>query len=103
MDIIIPIPNSVPGSIRYSENISRTYELLITLDLSVQNISMKLPLQIYEWSPQIKDIFPDFVNMNQIKNQYNSIREIEKNPLDESDSQDNSLGDEISNDENLLI
>jgi len=106
-DIIVPLPLNLPGSIRFAQNLSRSYDLNITLEIPVLNISVKSPIIILEWSPHMQDIFPEIV-YNQLHGQDINQKEkiqnvVEKNPFKESDSTDQTDEDVQFNEENLLI
>jgi len=61
-DISIPIPNTVPGSIRNSEHIRRDYEISVDVEIPlVTTISIKNPILLLEWSPLLKGEIPEFV------------------------------------------
>jgi hypothetical protein len=63
-EISIPIPPMIPGSLR-AEFISRKYEISVDVDMPlVSTITVKNPITLLEYSPVLKGIIPEVVNIN---------------------------------------
>jgi len=59
------IPPTIPGTIRHSQFIRRTYEISIDVDMPlVTVISTKSPLILLDWSPVLKGEVPEEVKIN---------------------------------------
>jgi len=86
-DVVLPIPHNIPGSIRFGEHVHRFYELQIDVEMvPVVTLSIKVPITILEWSPLLKDLMPEVVNINigQAKNPDGTQNPlVEENPFDE--------------------
>jgi len=92
-DVVLPIPHNIPGSIRFGEHVHRSYELQIDVEMvPVVTLSIKVPITILEWSPLLKDLMPEVVNINigQAKNPDGTQNPlVEENPFDEGSKESN--------------
>jgi len=61
-DLILEIPQFIPGSIRKGLFLTRQYNLNLDVELSISgSMTLTLPLILLEWSPQLKGKVPDVV------------------------------------------
>eukprot|EP01129_Flabellula_baltica_P016231 TRINITY_DN8550_c0_g1_i1.p1 TRINITY_DN8550_c0_g1~~TRINITY_DN8550_c0_g1_i1.p1 ORF type:complete len:434 (+),score=122.48 TRINITY_DN8550_c0_g1_i1:38-1303(+) len=61
-DLMLPVPNTVSGTIHCSTHISRQYELLVDAEMQVGGkVTVALPVLLLQWSPLIKDDVPEVV------------------------------------------
>jgi len=68
-DILLEIPNFIPGSIKRGNFIDRSYSLNLDVELSFQgSMSLSVPLTLLEWTPQLKGIIPDELPTSTIPN-----------------------------------
>jgi hypothetical protein len=64
-EICIPIPPQLPGTLRNAEFISRKYEISVDVEMPlVTTISVKNPITLLEYSPLLKGVIPEVVNIN---------------------------------------
>jgi len=87
-DVVLPIPSNLPGSIRCGEHIHRSYELQIDVEMvPILTLTIKAPITILEWSPLLKEMMPEVVNIN-IGRKNPVVEQVEveeENPLGGSD------------------
>jgi len=84
-DLMIEIPTNVPGTIRHGNSIGRHYELNLDVELSISgSMSISVPILLLEWSPLLKGIVPDVVQVKVRPDEIKESSEEEENILDYS-------------------